>query len=216
MRVIDKLRPRERASPWVEYEDTNTYDAENKALKMEFVERALTAAKPRVVWDLGCNTGRHSLLAAKHADWVIAVDSDPSVVNVLYNRTKDKAQNILPQVIDFLNPTPNQGWAQSERRGLTERGPADFVLCLALLHHIALTGNVPLPKFVAWLSQVTRAGVIEFVPKTDIMVQELLRWRKDIFNQYSQAAFEAALQGQFQVTETTTLPNGRVLYAFTK
>jgi ribosomal protein L11 methylase PrmA len=215
-RDITRLHPRGVDSPWVNYGETNTYDSKTTELKQSFVERILSSAKPSMVWDLGCNTGLYSKIAAKHADWVIAMDSDASTVNVLYREVRDRHRNILPLVIDLLNPSPDQGWSQLERRGLAYRGPADFVLCLALVHHLALRGNLPIPLLIKWLSQVTRGGIIEFVPKTDDMVQNLLRWRKDIFEDYSQIAFESALREFFHISETTTLPNGRVLYAFSR
>ena len=99
---VSRLQPLKVDSPWIEYEDCNTYDEQSWALKMSFVDRALATAEPKVVWDLGCNKGTYSILAAKHADWVLAMDSDASTVNALYNRVKGEWPNILPLVIDLL------------------------------------------------------------------------------------------------------------------
>ncbi len=116
-----------------------------------------------------------------------------------------------------MNPSPSQGWAQDERRGLRERGDADFALCLALVHHLAISGNVPLGRIVEWLSTVTKAGVVEFVPKTDPMVQTLLRTREDVYSSYTQASFEEALREQFEITDVACLPKSeRVLYLFSQ
>ncbi len=118
-------------------------------------------------------------------------------------------------MIDLLNPSPSQGWAQKERQALGDRGVANFVLCLALVHHLAIGGNVPLSKIVEWLSTITEAGVVEFAPKSDPMVQTLLRTRKDVYSGYTQAAFEEALREHFQITDVARLPNSeRVLYLF--
>ena len=114
-----------------------------------------------------------------------------------------------------MNPSPSQGWAQEERRGLGERGAADFALCLALVHHLAISGNVPLGRIVRWLSTIAEAGVVEFVPKSDPMVQTLLRTREDVYEGYTQAAFERALGQHFQISEVGALPkSGRILYLF--
>jgi hypothetical protein len=115
-----------------------------------------------------------------------------------------------------MNPDPDQGWAQSERRGLAARGPADFVLALALVHHLSISGNVPLRKFGEWLSAITHAGIVEFVPKSDPMVQRLLATRPDVHTDYTAEAFESALSARFRIAERYPLPGSeRVLYRFT-
>ena len=164
---------------------------------------------------MGCNVGRYSMMASRCADYVVAMDSDEATVGALYERIRGQQTNVLPLTVDLMNPSPSQGWAQEERGGLGERGAADFVLCLALVHHLAISGNVPLSKIVEWLSTITEAGVVEFVPKSDPMVQALLRTRQDVYSGYTQVAFEEALREHFQVTDVACLPKSeRVLYLF--
>jgi hypothetical protein len=202
-------------SPWLDYEEQCHYEPEAQQDKDRFVEEALAKAKPDMVWDLGCNVGRYSIMAAHHASYVVAMDSDEATVGALYERIKDQHTNILPLTVDLMNPSPGQGWAQEERRGLRDRGAAQFALCLALVHHLAISGNVPLPRIVKWLSTIAEAGVVEFVPKSDPMVQTLLRTREDVYGSYSQAAFEEALREHFQITDVASLSKSdRVLYLF--
>ncbi|MBI1885568.1 MAG: class I SAM-dependent methyltransferase [Chloroflexi bacterium] len=213
---VTGLKRRAKArSPWLNYEEQCHYEPEALEHKDRFVGAALAQAKPEVVWDLGCNVGRYSITASRHAGYVVAIDSDEAAVGALYERIKDQHTNILPLVLDFLNPSPSQGWAQEERRGLGDRGAANFVLCLALVHHLAIGGNVPLNRIVEWLSTFAEAGVVEFVPKSDPMVQALLRTRQDVFGGYTQAAFEEALRERFKIIEAPALPRSeRVLYRF--
>jgi ribosomal protein L11 methylase PrmA len=172
-------------------------------------------AQPSILWDLGCNRGLFSTLAAKHAGYVVAMDFDEATVGALYERIKDSFPNILPLVVDLTNPEPDQGWAQSERRGLSARGPADFALALALVHHLRIGANVPLDRIFAWLASVTRAGIIEFVPKSDPMVQRLLSTRKDVCDDYTPECFEATLARVFRIDQRLALPGSeRVLYRF--
>ena len=210
------LRRRGKAhSPWLDYEEQCHYEPEALQFKDRFVEEALAKAKPRMVWDLGCNVGRYSVMASRCADYVVAMDSDEATVGALYERIRGQQTNVLPLTVDLMNPSPSQGWAQEERGGLGERGAADFVLCLALVHHLAISGNVPLSKIVEWLSTITEAGVVEFVPKSDPMVQALWRTRQDVYSGYTEAAFEEALREHFQVTNVARLPKSeRVLYQF--
>ena len=213
---VTGLKRRGKAhSPWLDYEERCHYEADALQDKDRFVDAALARAKPEVVWDLGCNVGRYSIMAARHASYVVAMDSDEATVGALYERVRDQHTNILPLTVDLMNPSPSQGWAQEERRGLGERGTAQFALCLALVHHLAISGNVPLQRIVEWLSTITDAGVVEFVPKSDPMVQTLLRTRQDVYSGYTEAAFEEALREHFQITDVARLPNsGRILYLF--
>jgi hypothetical protein len=38
---------------------------------------------------------------------------------------------------------PALGWQGRERRALTDRVRPDIVLCIALVHHLAIASNVP-------------------------------------------------------------------------
>ena len=202
-------------SPWLDYEEQCHYEPEAQQDKDRFVEEALARTRPQMVWDLGCNVGRYSIMAAHHASYVVAMDSDEAAVGALYERVKDRHRNVLPLTVDLMNPSPSQGWAQKERRALGDRGPANFALCLALVHHLAISGNVPLQRIVEWLSTITEAGVVEFVPKRDPMVQVLLRTRQDVYSGYTEAAFEEALREHFEITDVARLPKSeRVLYLF--
>ena len=215
---VTGLRRRGKAhSPWLDYEEQCHYEPEALQHKDRFVEESLAKARPRMAWDLGCNVGRYSVMASRYADYVVAMDSDEAAVGALYERTKGQHTNVLPLAVDLLNPSPSQGWAQEERQALGDRGPADFALCLALVHHLAISGNVPLGRIVEWLSTITKAGVVEFVPKTDPMVQTLLRTREDVYSSYTQASFEEALREHFEITDVACLPKSeRVLYLFSR
>ena len=213
-KTISGLKPGKSASSWTRYDWENTYDAEGRGAKEAFVERVLAAQAPDVVWDLGCNTGTYSFIASRHAKHVVSMDQDPDVLDILYDRASVQYPNILPLVVDVLDPSPERGWAQAERRGMLERGPADMVLALALTHHLAISGNIPLPNIMAWLARIARAGIVEYVPKNDPALQTMLRWRDDIYSSYSQPAFEAAVREQFAVIEQCEIPgSGRVLYS---
>ncbi|MBI4297458.1 MAG: class I SAM-dependent methyltransferase [Chloroflexi bacterium] len=215
--TIEGLKPRPGSSHWTRYRVDSSYDEEAWKYKEQFVERAIGSASPNTVWDLGCNTGHYSVVASRRSSYVIAMDSDADAINVLFHRAQEEQHNILPLVMDVLNPSPDQGWNQEEWPGLTSRSRPDFVLCLALIHHLAIHGNVPIKMFMAWLSALADRGVIEFVPKSDPLVQKLLRWREDRYRDYTQESFEAALQRHFRITERAAIPGSeRILYAFAR
>ena len=148
-KAISRLKSRARPSDWARYDLEDPYSGEARRMKEHFVERALAERKPGVVWDLGCNNGRFSVMAARHANYVVAMDSDVDAVGQLYQRSGGQNGKILPLVVDFLDPSPERGWAQRERRGLLQRGAPDMVLALALTHHLAISGGVPLRNIIA-------------------------------------------------------------------
>jgi hypothetical protein len=124
---------------------------------------------------------------------------------------------LLPLIVDLGNPSPSQGWAERERRGLSERASADAILALALVHHLAIGRNVPLDEVVAWLVGLAPHGVIEFVPKSDPMVQRLLRLREDIFDYYSEEVFLKHLDARAEVVRTVDVSaTGRRLFWFAR
>jgi ribosomal protein L11 methylase PrmA len=181
------------------YEDTN-YSPEAMTHKKKLVETYLNEISPRTVWDLGANTGVFSRISAAKEIDTIAFDADHAAVEKNYRHMQgNKEKNILPLYLDLNNPSPSIGWANEERLSLIERGPADTVLALALIHHLTISNNVPFSHSVAFLKQLCRFLIIEFVPKDDSQVQRLLRTREDIFYNYRQDHFEASFNDHFSI-----------------
>jgi ribosomal protein L11 methylase PrmA len=190
-RLITRLEPAERTKTvWADYARTHSYSDSETEAKKRFVHDFATKVEPACLWDFGCNTGDYSKVALDAgAKSVVGFDFDQNSLDIAFDRSRTEALNFLPLFLDAANPTPNQGWAGQERRGLLERSNADGLLALAFVHHLAITRNIPLPALVDWLVAFAPCGVIEFVPKEDTMVQELLRLREDIFVDYTEAAF---------------------------
>jgi len=220
--LLDSLEDAVRALRWnaqdagwaAYYTDLHEYAPETLAHKRQVVADVLERVRPAVVWDLGANTGAFSRLASERGVLTIAFDSDPACVERAYREQQASGDPaLLPLVLDLTNPTPGLGWAHRERMSLVERGPADLVLALALVHHLAIANNVPFSRIAAFLAEIARHLVIEFVPKEDPKVQKLLAGRADIFSDYSRSAFEGALGANFDILDVVPLNNSsRVLY----
>src|SRR6266540_2902705 len=146
-----------------------------KELKAAFVERALEGRGTRLLFDLGGNDGTYSRVAAHHADYVVCADGDDLCLDGLYRALKQEGNaQILPAYLDLSDPSPGLGWRGRERAGFFDRARPDAVLALALLHHLAITGNVPLAELVDWLHGLGARLVVEFVDPTDPMADRLL------------------------------------------
>jgi ribosomal protein L11 methylase PrmA len=138
--------------------------------------------------------------------FTVAFDIDPAAVEQNYLRVKkDKEQILLPLQLDLTNPSPALGWANRERESFRERGPVDMVLALAVVHHLAITNNVPLPQLADFFAEMGKWLVIEFVPKSDSQVQKMMSAREDIFPNYRREGFEAAFSERFQIHESVSI-----------
>lgn len=213
-KIIRGLPAPSGGSEWSEYVDTGHYDANDQGSKEEFVRRAVGARHRSLVWDLGCNTGLYSAIAAEQAEYVVALDADQMSIERLYQKLAAEGRsNILPLVGNLADPAPDMGWRGRERRSLPRRGIPDLVLCLALIHHVVITANIPLGEFVEWLADLGSDLVIEFVGKRDPMVKKLLRNKADIYTDYEQDYFEKCLHSRFEVIEQAELMGGqRTMY----
>jgi hypothetical protein len=156
----------------------------------------------RAVWDLGANVGTYSTVAAGDGRKVIAFDMDASSVEHHWRSLSAEARaSVLPLVMDLSNPSPALGWALEERRSLVERGPADAIMALALVHHLAIGNNVPLDRVASLLARLGRHAIVEFVPKGDPMTDHLLAARRDVFPDYAIDGFRAAFGRSFTILE---------------
>lgn len=214
---VSTLEPKDRRkSVWQDYAQANSYSSDEARNKAQFVAEFASATRPGLLWDLGCNSGEYSKVAlAAGAAMCIGFDFDVGALEAAYLRAKAEKLDLLPLHLDATNPSPSQGWAQHERKGMHERGPADAVLALAFVHHLAVAKNVPLDYVVDWLTGLARSGIIEFVQKEDPMVHELLRLREDIFSDYCELNFERALRARARIRKVVQVSaTGRKLYWF--
>jgi len=203
---------------WQDYTKAHSYSSEETALKKEFVREFSRETRPRLLWDLGCNSGEFSATALKEgAEYVVGFDADHGALEAAFARAEKEHLPFQAIYLDALNPTPNQGWMERERGGLQSRAKADGVLALAFVHHLAIARNVPLEQVIDWIMGLAPTGVIEFVPKEDPMVQTLLRLREDIFPNYSKKHFREYLSRHARIVNARVVSkSGRLLIEYTR
>jgi SAM-dependent methyltransferase len=201
---------------WADYAENTSYDDEATAAKVGAVGAALEVAAGTRAWDLGANTGRYSGLAADRGYAVVALDIDPGAVERGYLGLRQQGRtDILPLLADLTDPSPALGWGSAERRSLLERIDADVILALALIHHLAIGANVPLPMIADQFSRFAPHAIVEFVPKDDAMVQRLLAAREDIFDDYTIDRFRDAFARHYDIVSETPITGSlRTLFHF--
>ncbi len=198
--TVAGLRWKPANTEWSDYADNTSYVDAATTSKATIVGELLATTGARTVWDLGANTGRYSRIAASGDRSVLAFDIDPAAAERNYRQLRQEQRaDILPLVMDLANPSPGVGWASGERRSLIERANADALLALALIHHLAISRNVPLWMLVDVFADLAEWAIVEFVPKEDPMVRHLLATREDVFPDYTLEGFRAAAGGRFTI-----------------
>ena len=213
-RTVERLHWNPARSTWSNYQREHSYEDDDLARKSTIVRTVLAARRWSLVWDIGCNTGVYSRMAAEHAEFVLALDADHVVIDRLYHALKaERHATILPLVADVADPSPGLGWRGRERRPLDDRGTPELILCLALMHHLVIGRNIPLADFISWLAGFGAEVILEVVDQGDPMVERLLRNRRDQAIEYSDAAARPLLARHFDVVTRDTMASGtRTLY----
>ena len=216
--TVKNLKWNPKGTEWADYYDITNYSSDAFKCKKNYIEEFLKSINPASVWDLGANTGIFSRIASEKNIPTISFDVDPAAVEKNYQICKEKNEtNILPLVLDLTNPSGGIGWANQERMSFIERGPVDAVFALALIHHLAISNNLPLINIAEFFSSISKFLIIEFVPKSDSQVKKLLLTREDIFDKYDKENFEKDFDNYFNIRKYLKIEGSeRYLYLMEK
>jgi len=201
-------------STWSDYYDHTILGKEYLEAKEKLIQKIVSPLNFNTVLDLGANDGYFSKLLAAKGKQVIAADFDSQCINNLYNVIKkEKAKNIYPVVLDLSNPSASIGFNNSERSSFFERANPDLVLALALVHHLAISKNIPLTKQAFFFASIAPQLIIEFVPNTDDKAKEMLKGRESTFLDYNETIFEKSFSEYYSIENKEQVPGTmRVLY----
>ena len=213
---IKKLTFKKEKSIWGSYSKINTYNKKSLHEKETIIANFAKKFKPIKILDLGCNNGSFSKIALKNgAKDAVGVDFDYNAITEAYNLTKNDNLNFLPLLMNLSDPSPNQGWKQNERKGFVERFKCNALIALALEHHLIIGKNIPIKDFVTWLVSLSQIGLLEFVPKDDQTVKDMLSTKEDIYKDYNEENFEKYLIQHVEILKKHKLHNSnRVIYEY--
>ena len=217
---LHALEPGRSGSRWSEYQvSADHYSDQERQQKQAFVDRAMQSLRPGSVLDIGGNTGHYSRIAAGIGASVVAWDTDVASSDRSWREAQANGLPILPLVADVARPTPAVGWRNAESLTLLERAHDRFdcVMMLGILHHLLLADQIPIADVAALLASLTRrAGIVEWVPKTDVRYIDLCRGRDELYQHLNEELFVDQFTRYFTIAAREQLTNGRVLFLFEK
>ncbi len=212
--AVKKMEWKASKTEWGNYYRDTNYSIQAFEHKKKIVAKMLGQTTTKILWDIGANDGLFSRIASNRGIYTISFDIDPVAVEKNYSIAKRQEEaSILPLLLDLTNPSSGMGWANSERMSLLERGPADTIFALALVHHLAISNNLPFKKIAKFFKDCCTNLIIEFIPKDDSQVQRLLATRKDIFKNYTKQAFEKEFSHYFEIKRSEDIKESkRIMY----
>jgi hypothetical protein len=215
---IGKLKWEVQGSEWCDYYEDTNYRSSAFEHKRKIIGECLEKINPKSVWDMGANMGEFSRIASEKGIQTVAFDADSAATEKNYIEcVKSNETNLIPLLLDLTNPSAGVGWANEERTSLIERGPADAVLMLALIHHLVISNNIPFSKIAEFCQNICRTLIVEFVPKNDSQVQRLLSSREDIFADYGREVFEEVFSRFFTIAASIPIrDSSRIIYLMEK
>ena len=214
LNTVRSLNVKTIQTEWTDYYKDNNYTEASFEAKRRLVKSFIEKVNPKQVWDLGGNTGEFSRAASDMGISTVCFDIDLGAVQQNYELLKkNKEKFMLPLRMDLNNPSPDLGWHNSERVSMQARGPVDLVMALALIHHLAISNNVPLVDVADYLADLGEHLIIEFVPKSDSQVKRLLASRLDIFPDYNETGLEVAFLNHYQILDKVPVVGSeRIVY----
>jgi ribosomal protein L11 methylase PrmA len=216
-RTVKSLKLPKTSTEWGDYYANNTnYSSSAAQKKSDLIVALLKPLAIKKVLDLGGNNGEYSRPLHKLGITTVCTDIDPNAVEANYQTVKKHSEDLmLPMLVDLTNPGGLLGWQNNERSSIQERLQCDATMALALIHHLAISNNVPLGLIAECFAAFSPYVIVEFVPKSDSQVQKLLATRKDIFPDYHEAGLKDAFKDRFDlVQESPVTGSDRTLYLF--
>lgn len=173
-KTIESIDVRVSRTIWENYYSETKQDVLVK--KKAVFQKILEQIKPKKVLDIGCNAGEFSVLAAESGAPVVAFDMDESCVSNLYRVSKARNLNIIPLIMDVLNPTPDFGWCGRQFTAAATRFKSDLVCMFAVMHHLIFTKGQDFQRVIETVKSFqSDCALIEFIAINDEMVSIIRR-----------------------------------------
>lgn len=128
-----------------------------------------------------------------------------------YNIQFRKGKPIFIDTLSFEKYVEGQTWIAYKQ------ACQHFIAPLALIHHLAISNNLPMSKIANFFKGICKSLIVEFIPKDDSQVQKLLSTREDIFTDYTRQGFENEFGRYFVIISSEKIIDSkRILYLMQK
>ena len=212
-------KPYQFEKHWSEYYSKNIDSEQYLEHKEQVITKWLKQIRPTTVLDLGANTGKFSMLAAKYAQKVIALESDDICVDILEQQIQaNKQKEIYTLVIDLAETASNLGALNKEFSSIYIRAKSQMIMGLAIVHHLHITNQLSFQQIAELFAMFsTQYLIVEFIPITDNKVQFLIKDKKINLMDYNEIQFQKSLSNWFTIKESIGLKEtDRTLYLLEK
>lgn len=215
-KTVKGLKMPKQFTEWGNYYENTNYTARAADKKAQLLKQLTKDLNIKTALDLGGNNGTYSRVLNQLGIKTICADIDPMAVESNYIYAKNHKETLmLPLLIDLINPGGSLGWQNAERDSIDKRLNSDLVLALALVHHLAISNNLPLLEIAKYFAKLAPYLIIEFVPKSDSQVQKLLSTREDIFPNYNETGLLDAFSCYYNLVKSEKIAHSlRTLYLF--
>lgn len=207
-------------STWNDYYQKTILSQDYLHEKEKLFRHFLDGIAFRTALDLGANDGYFTLILSERKNAsILAIDADTVCIGRLYSIIREKnIQNVLPLCIELLHPSSAIGFLNKERASFHDRVHPELVIALAVIHHLVLSGNIPIPDLANFMAEVTASYlIIEFVPIEDDKVRELVRNKSRYHEPYNASFFEQCFLEYFFIEEKNKIiGTERILYLMRK
>lgn len=208
-KIIKKIKLKQ-TTYWQKYYDFTNYSRISFENKRYIIEDFISNSKGKNILDLGCNTGEFGIHLSKLGYDIISVDNDHGSIENLYSKNNER---IIPLLIDLTNPSSNLGFAEKERDSFSSRFRVDYVLALALIHHLRIANNIPFYNIAEYFNNLGENLIIEYIPKEDSQIEKMLLNREDIFKDYNKNNFEKSFKKFYNIIKEKKIEGSmRTLY----
>lgn len=203
IKTVGNINLKKYRTEWDNYYNFTNYNEISFNEKKKIIQNYCKKINPLNVCDFGSNNGYFSRIFLNNGATVFSFDIDKLAVEANYLKAKkDNEKNIIPLVFDMVNPSPNLGWNNEERKTMLQRlENIDLSVALALIHHLRFTYNIPFYKMAEYFGKISKYLIIEFVGKNDSKVQMMLSNRKDVFVDYDEEHFETVFSEYYKILD---------------
>lgn len=207
-------------SEWGNYYDKTNYSDDAFTEKAKIIDNWVNKINAKSIIDVGGNDGTFVRQINHNFDLALVCDIDNNAVDFNHKTLKiNKESNMLPFVLDVLNPSAAVGFENKERQSFLDRitkFAPNVTSALAVIHHMSLSGNVPFEMSAQFFASFSEHLIIEFPKREDSWVQRLLNTKGEFkahFDFYNIDNFEASYLKYFTLIEKIVINDSqRVMY----